>query len=687
MITIPTADFKVLKTNSDPRASAQIWSRFFDVIPIHSANPDGKCSCLKHPCGSKNRTAGKHPRTVRGLKDGTQNPVTIDEWWEKWPNANLAICTGEAICVIDVDGPEGENSLKDLISEVGPLPESLQVKTGRGRHLYFCKPYDVPIKSVNGFRKNLDRKTEGGYIITSPSVHLSGRRYEITGDCNIIADLPTQWLQLFMEDNNKKATSCGEKVYQGRRNTSLTSIAGKLRSEGRDSSEIFEALRPINADRCVPPLHDSELRRIANSIAKYPSTTAKNERKHFQPKTIAEQIAHERRLISSNKIFYQYNDGVYLPIADEKINQETIRIRGNDVQANQLTSVRTFLNTLCFVEQKQINPPDQINLKNGILELNTGVFKFHTPKIPFTIQSPTTYNPESQCPLWEQTITEILPNHEDRLFLQKVFGYCLTGITKFQVGFMFYGLGGNGKSLIVEILESILGSDNCSFLQLKDFSQRFRIVELENKLVNIASEVKNEPIQSDLIKKVIEGSDIYGERKFQNCYTFKPRAKLIVTCNSLPRTTDKSFGYFRRFVILPFNETFDGANRDLDRKQKIVDSELSGVLNWALEGLRSLPENGNFPIPNSCERAKLDYMYESDPVKMFIDDHLTVVAGARTYVTQCYAKYSGWTISNGTDRLASITFTKKIKAYTKQDTVKDRLLSGKYYYQNLQMNP
>ena len=80
-------------------------------------------------------------------------------------------------------------------------------------------------------------------------------------------------------------------------------------------------------------------------------------------------------------------------------------------------------------------------------------------------------------------------------------------------------------------------------------------------------------------------------------------------------------------------------------------------------------------------------MYESDPVKMFIDDHLTVVAGARTYVTQCYAKYSGWTISNGTDRLASITFTKKIKAYTKQDTVKDRLLSGKYYYQNLQMNP
>ena len=127
---------------------------------------------------------GKKPLTSHGLKDGTTNPDIIHGWWNRWPDANVGIVTGEVsgLFVVDVDPRHGgEEALAALEREHGKLPETLGCGTGGGgRHLYFAHPADQKrVKnSQSKLGQGLEVKGDGGYVVAPPSLHRSGRRYE-----------------------------------------------------------------------------------------------------------------------------------------------------------------------------------------------------------------------------------------------------------------------------------------------------------------------------------------------------------------------------------------------------------------------------------------------------------------------------------------------------------------------------
>ncbi|MDJ0288209.1 MULTISPECIES: bifunctional DNA primase/polymerase [Bacillus] len=152
-------------------ASKLNWS----VFPLHT--PNGKlCSCHNPNCQS----VGKHPRTKNGLKAASTNLEVIREWWEKWPEANIAIATGQesGFVVLDVDPRHGgEGSLDLLKNQYGSLPNTIEAITGGGgRHILFKNPGQV--KNKTNILPGLDVRGEGGYIVVSPSLHACGKRYE-----------------------------------------------------------------------------------------------------------------------------------------------------------------------------------------------------------------------------------------------------------------------------------------------------------------------------------------------------------------------------------------------------------------------------------------------------------------------------------------------------------------------------
>ncbi len=146
----------------------------FRVFPCHSI-ADGDCTCGKKKCS----TPGKHPRTGRGFKDATCNPAIIRDWWTKWPDANVAIATGDGLVVIDVDPRNGgDRSFVALEDEFGPLPRSWQVRTGGGGwHHYLSVPPDVQIKKRPNFLAGIDIQAEGAYVIAPPGRHINGQEY------------------------------------------------------------------------------------------------------------------------------------------------------------------------------------------------------------------------------------------------------------------------------------------------------------------------------------------------------------------------------------------------------------------------------------------------------------------------------------------------------------------------------
>ena len=140
---------------------------------------------------------GKSPHTSHGLKDASKDEAQIKEWWKRWPNAAIGVPTGQAIdaFVLDVDLPDGPESLSRLESEHGLLPPTLEQRTGSGgRQLFFKCPADQEIRNSAGkLGLDLDTRGEGGYVIVPPSGHPSGGLYDWTNNGSELIEAP-QWL-------------------------------------------------------------------------------------------------------------------------------------------------------------------------------------------------------------------------------------------------------------------------------------------------------------------------------------------------------------------------------------------------------------------------------------------------------------------------------------------------------------
>ena len=243
------------------------------VFPVYEPL-EGGCSCQKSDCDKP----GKHPRTWHGFKDATTDAAQISKWWDLWHNANVGIPTGAAtgILVLDVDPRNGgDDSLDSLILKHGKFPNTAEQMTGGGgRHVLFRYPGGpVPKTLVVG----IDLKGDGGYLVAAPSMHTSGERYQwdgLAGAKAILNPAPLpDWLQTRIATTGTEArvslTEDGEKWGEGQRNDKLTSVAGMMRRRGLSRESIEAALLEENRQGCDPPLAEAEVRRIAESVARY----------------------------------------------------------------------------------------------------------------------------------------------------------------------------------------------------------------------------------------------------------------------------------------------------------------------------------------------------------------------------------------------------------------------------------
>jgi hypothetical protein len=195
------------------------------VLPCHHPR-NGACSCGAIGCSS----AGKHPRTRRGLFDATTDPVVVRRWWRAWPDANVAVRTGArplgaGVVVIDIDDG-GETSLDELVSRHGRLPPTLEATTGGGgRHLYFAHPGGSVSNSAGRLGDGLDVRADGGYVLVAPSWHRSGGHYD--WKCAPIAAMPG-WLSQLLKPVNREPAVTSRRV---RRNVSAwaeAAVAGEV---------------------------------------------------------------------------------------------------------------------------------------------------------------------------------------------------------------------------------------------------------------------------------------------------------------------------------------------------------------------------------------------------------------------------------------------------------------------------
>lgn len=372
------------------------------------------------------------------------------------------------------------------------------------------------------------------------------------------------------------------------------------------------------------------------------------EERRRAPMTDPESIANE--LLIDNDI--RHHEGNFFIYDDETqtwepLSQDNLkRLILNEIPGlYSIPKVTTIIEILRLRSAIEPITPDKYTIvfRNGLLNWETSIFRPFN-KLDFVVNPlQADYNPGATCPRFIQFLDEIFEGDQDReskiLMLQQFFGLILTKDCSFQKAMLFIGNGSNGKSVILSILEYLFGNANISKLELTQLGNPFHIPALQNKYLNIASEINSKDRFSEsLFKMIVAGETVFADRKFQEPFQFKPFVRLIFATNGLPYSTDTTYAFYRRWLILKFNRTFKPDQQDRSLPEKLI-RELSGIVNWALTGLADLHEKNRFTEPQSHIETLKYFEQSNNNVAIFLDDMAEVDPDSNILLADLYRSY------------------------------------------------
>jgi P4 family phage/plasmid primase-like protien len=366
----------------------------------------------------------------------------------------------------------------------------------------------------------------------------------------------------------------------------------------------------------------------------------------FVPKLLADYIMEKHVFITmmDNEETYAYLDGFYQPLGDVLIKKAVKEALGEDYRKNRALEVLDFIKVSTYTKRRE-EQPHLIPLENGILDVSKEPFelKKHSPEYMFFNKLPVKYDPEADCPAIKKFMREITNSEEDITLLEEVIGFCLYREYFVAKALMLVGDGSNGKSTFLNMVKKFLGTVNVSGRSLQDLElHRFAKADLHTKLANIYADLPDKALQSTGTFKMLTGRDlIAAEKKFQRTFHFENYAKLMFSANKVPEAYDDTSAFFRRWLIVVFPKAFIGSEADPYILDKLTtETELSGLLNLVLKGLKKLRETGQFSTSKTTEEIKEDYIRKSSPIAAFVLDCLETDSDAFIEKKALYAVFA-----------------------------------------------
>ena len=257
-----------------------------------------------------------------------------------------------------------------------------------------------------------------------------------------------------------------------------------------------------------------------------------------------------------------------------------------------------------------------------------------------------------KTPVWEKFITEVFDGDLETIeFMQRMAGYCLTGSTIEQKIFFLHGSGSNGKSVFLDVLQSIAGAyghalPSTALMTQKHEGHRQRLASLMGKRIAISSEIEESAHWAEAQLKELTGDKtLTANFMRQNDFTFTVTHKHLLAGNSKPRLKGDDFAMARRMILVPFTQKFEGVNRDNKLPAKLK-QEYPGILQWCIDGAVKWAASG-LAIPESVTTASREYMAENNDLDLWLDACCTRVPGFQCPSAEAYASFSHFKASQG----------------------------------------
>lgn len=361
--------------------------------------------------------------------------------------------------------------------------------------------------------------------------------------------------------------------------------------------------------------------------------------------------------------------------------QATKRTRG------RIASVEGMAQAQRATAAGMLDAGNVLNLRNGTLELDTITLRPHCKGDHLTYCLVYDYDPQAVAPRFEQFLFEVLVQEtadnsgqwatdwELCALIQAAMGYSLTNDTRHHAMFWLSGTGQNGKSVLISVIQSLLGVNafSMNFATLGTTDGNYRLAELAGKRVVFCTESqRGGGLAEELIKQIADGSRIDARPIYGKPLQFNSQAKIWWAMNDRPVIKDTSNAIWRRLKLIPFNRTFSEQEKDIELPEKL-NKELPGILNFALDGLRRLRQQGRLPESRAIQEAIEEYRKESNPVAQWVEDCTKPTQEPETLASTLYSQamfnsqdpnplsYVGWCKRVGRQALNATNFGKELK--------------------------
>jgi len=627
-------------------------------------------------------------------------------------------------------GPENLEALEHKHGKL-PDTLQQQTGSG-GRHYLFALPNFTVTNSRGQLPAGIDVRGIGGYIVAPPSIHPQSRNaYEWDG-LKEFEDQPIlpapEWLLGLLrpaENSKPKAPPLPEKISEGGRNEILFKEAARVRNLGWTEEEIYRALQVINQQRCSPPLSNDELRTIAHSVLRYQPS----EQRIVQPTgqfrfgpapppredpvlnftytdtgnaDRLEALCGEDLKFSAAHRSWIIWDGrrwefdridrheVMAQAAFCELVQRAERVGLEEPQykwaikslnLSRIESALRVLRPRLTVAAHQLDQdPWALNFLNGTLDLRNGELRQHVRADMLTRIVYHDYRPQAQCPRFLQFLERIMGGGPDaseeaneraaRLieYLQRVFGYALTGKTDEKAVFILWGAGNNGKSTLLYLFNALL-QDYATVLQIDTLMTRQEnsnnqadLADLKDARFVITSETEEgQRLAEGKLKRITQGQGkIKAVRKYENPIEFPETHKLFMDANHKPNIRGDDKAIWKRLHLIPFEVTIPDDEIDRDLPAKLL-AEAEGVLAWAVQGCLRWQKDGLMP-PEEVTGAAAEWRAEMDQVGRFLEEECEVNERDTSSATSLYQAYVKWSEARGERPMTGTAFGKRVSS-------------------------
>jgi putative DNA primase/helicase len=294
--------------------------------------------------------------------------------------------------------------------------------------------------------------------------------------------------------------------------------------------------------------------------------------------------------------------------------------------------------------------PWLLNTPGGVVDLKSGRKRANDRADRMT--KITTATPGGDCPQWMAFLSDITGGDVDlQVYLQRMVGYCLTGVTSAHALFFLYGTGANGKSVFANVISTILGdyaatASMDTFVETRGDRHPTDLAGLRGaRFVTAIETEQGRRLNESKVKAITGGDKISARFMRQDFFEYTPQFKPVIVGNHKPAIRNIDEAMKRRMHMIPFTVTIPPERRDGRLTEKLL-AERDGILAWAVAGCLAWQRDGLKP-PACVVSATEEYFEAEDALGRWLDERCVREPNAKSLTAELFTDWKQWAESAG----------------------------------------